>query len=202
MKRNALRFCVPLWVSICLTGCDFVAPEAALEKGASTFEVSGQAFFTGTVIPPVKMALFYTGDFLYTDDKTFPPGTTAALASNVTNLGNKAEIKTPFTLKGDLDGYRGTNATATLLMWVDLDNNDMLDVGERTSRVLPNLETNCPVFGSSAAVVPVHYIYDATGDSLSDIAQGWNQSYGGWYVPAANGANADIENELNFPLIP
>jgi hypothetical protein len=148
------------------------------------------------------MALFYTGDLLYTDALTFPSGTTAELASNVTNLGNKGDIKTPFTLKGDLNGYTGTNATATLLMWVDLDNNDTLDVGERTSRVLPNIEMGCPVFGSASAVVPIHYIYDSTGDGLSGIAQGWNQSHGAWYLPAGDGVNADVENELNFTLIP
>lgn len=182
-------------VALCLTcGCADPGPE-----GLSSFTVSGTAKFTGIATGRIKMALFQTGELLYPGVDEHSAATPVELASTVSDIGILPGVDVAFSLAIDLDPEPLDGEDATLIMWEDRDNDDVLDIGESTSRVLPDLATGCPVFGPPS-IVPVHYTYAERPESIADIARGWNQS-AATYLPAADQFGATLESEYNFVLL-
>jgi hypothetical protein len=182
---------LPLLAALLLCGC-------SSDPGPSTFGLSGEAKFTGSVRHPVKMALFYTGPLLFDGEPTVAAEDDSVLVSDVADLGETLDLAIAFSLAIDLSAYLSDGDTATLLMWEDSDNDNRPTAGELRSRVFPDLETGCPVFGVSTYFVPAHYTYVARRDPLLDLAKGWNQSYDDWYVSAGDASGAALESEYNF----
>ena len=171
------------------------------ELGADVFTVSGDVMITGrlgTILGSTKFAAFYTGQRLFTGATTFEEGDPTEIVSNVVDLGRTVDKDVPFSLDFDLTELDEEGDTVTLAAWVDDDSDDEPDVGELRTRLLANLTTGCPVFGSANSLIPIHFTHMGDPVPLLELAGGWHQQVGVDYVPAVDAQGAHIESEYNF----
>jgi hypothetical protein len=165
--------------------------------GEAVFTLGGEVMFTGEVRHPVKLAVFYTELYMFDGELAFYEGDFDVQVSNVVDVGSEVDVMVPFELSIDLSAYDADTDTATVLLWEDANDNDLGDVGELRSRVIPAIATGCPVFGEDVTM-PAHFTYFEKADPIYGSPPGWNHWDGEWYSAAGDAADATIESEYNF----
>jgi hypothetical protein len=122
------------------------APGGSSSTGAVVNSISGMARFTTTTGNPtpqnVKLCARFTHD----------AGATYTIVSDVTNIGTTPNTDVDFKLTIDFGSITpANNDSITLWMWVDVDNDNVIDGGDGFAFPAKpnNAGGNCPVFGTS-----------------------------------------------------